>query len=378
MTENPATTVRLIEIGALGPRVSLAELGAAGGPAISYAVAEDLAPLPLTVPVFLNRADYASVFPDGPVARHGTIACSVRNCFMFSPFGFIVLADGTVIRQSVLQTDSGSMSFSFAQFKGQYPGGHVMWAAAEETVLSFNCYSTNNYFHFVMDALAQTHWRARLPAVERARMIVSGYTTEAAAAAPFIGQSLAAAGIDEVSLYPFDGTMMFCRHVVFPMRDTGANPMKIAALRRMLGLDKRRRGRDRLFITRADAVRRKLTNEAAVVALLNSHGFRSVDPGALTFREQVDLFAGAEIVVGPHGAGLTNAAFMAPGGAVVELTHTGRVVWTFHEVACASGHAYACVVGDMASGNAHPLFADFSVDVDAVDGAIRAVVAAIG
>jgi hypothetical protein len=368
----------MIDIGAIGARVPLAELGASGGPAISYSVADDLPALHLTAPVFLNRPAFAAVFPAGEVKRHATRACSVRNCFMFGPFGFIVLPDGTVIRQSLLQTDSSSLSFSFQQFKGQFPGDHIMWAMAEETVLSFNSYSTNNYFHFLVDTLAQTHWRARWPAVADARMVLTGYTVEAAAALPFMAQSIAAAGIGAAALFPYDGTMMFCRHVVFPARDTGANPAKIAQLRRSLGLDGRRRGRERLFITRANAQRRRVVNEADVTACLHSHGFRAVDPGTLSFRQQVELFADAAVVVGPHGAGLTNAAFMAPGGAVVELTHTGRAVWTFHEVACASGHAYACVVGDMTSGDDQPIFADFKVDVDAVDAAVRAALRAVG
>lgn len=36
------------------------------------------------------------------------------------------------------------------------------------------------------------------------------------------------------------------------------------------------------------------------------------------------LFASARVVVGPHGAGLGNAMFMAPGGAIVELMPVGR------------------------------------------------------
>jgi capsular polysaccharide biosynthesis protein len=373
-----STTVRLIDIAALGPRIALGELGAAGGPQISHAVAEDLPPLQLTAPVFLNRAEYASVFPAGTVTRHGKIACSVRDCFMFSPFGFMVLPDGTLLRQSVLQTDSGSLAFSFDQFKGQYPGKHIMWATADETLISLNGYSTNNYFHFLIDTVAQMHWLSRWPAVAGARMIVSGYPPEAAAALPFIGQSMEAVGIQGASLFPYDGTMMFCRHVVFPVRDTGATPIKIAELRNRLGLHGRKRGKECIYITREKAVRRRIANEAMLKICLLNHGFRLVDPGALTFREQVELFSEAEIVVGSHGAGLTNAAFMAPGGAVVELTHTGRVVWTFHEVACASGHAYACVVGDMTSGQDQPMFADFAVDVEAVDKAVRAAIAAVG
>jgi len=356
----------------------MAELGAPGGPPISYAIAEDLPPLVLTAPFFLNRPEFARIFPDGPVTRHAAMACSVRNCFMFSPFGLVVVPDGSLIRQSALQTDPGSLSFTYEQFKGQFPGDHIMWAAADETVLSFNGYSTNNYFHFLMDALAQVHWRSRWPHGANARMIISGYTTEAAKALPFMAQGLAAAGINESALYPYDGTMMFCRHVVFPARDTGANPVKVAELRRRFGLEGRARGRDRLLIVRTNAPRRRLTNNDALAAMLKGHGFRTIDPGGLSFAEQVETFAQAEIVVGPHGAALTNTAFMSPGGAVVELTHTGRVVWTFHEVASANRLAFGCVVGDMTNAEENPLFADFSVDVDAVDAAVRAAIAAVG
>jgi capsular polysaccharide biosynthesis protein len=102
-----------------------------------------------------------------------------------------------------------------------------------------------------------------------------------------------------------------------------------------------------------------------------------MDPGAVGFRGQVEAFADAEIVVGPHGAGLANAAFMAPGGALIELTHTGRVVWTFHEVAGAAGLAYGCVIGDVDKADENPIYADFTLDVDAVESAVRAALAVV-
>jgi capsular polysaccharide biosynthesis protein len=171
---------------------------------------------------------------------------------------------------------------------------------------------------------------------------------------------------------------MLCRHVVFPARDTGANPAKIAELRHRVGADRRPRGRARLFITRPTAGRRRLLNESRIAARLEKRGFVALDPGTLSFDQQVAAFSDAALVVGAHGAALTNAAFMAPGGGVVELTHTARVVWTFHEVACASGLAYACVIGARASETDNPLFVDFSVDPDAVDAAVDAALQATG
>ena len=68
---------------------------------------------------------------------------------------------------------------------------------------------------------------------------------------------------------------------------------------------------------------------------------------------------------------------MPAGGAVIELTHDQRVVSTYHEVAGAAGHSYACVIADSVGDAEEPLFADFSVDLDALDAAVKAAVASV-
>ena len=371
------TTMRIVEIGAIGTRVPLESLGAADGPAISFATSDHIPPLKLPPPVFLSDESFAKTFPAGPVTRHGKIACSVRNGFMFSPFGAIVLPDGSIVRESLLHTDASAMSFTYAQFKGQFPGRHVLWTSVDAPLLSLNTYSTNNYFHFLIDALGQLHWRDLIPAIRHAPLVVSGYHPEAAKALPFIDAAQSLAGLAAGELIPYDGTIMLCRHVVFPARDTGANPAKIAELRRRFGLDDKRTGTKRLYITRPNAGRRRLVNDAEIAARLAKQGFVAIDPGALSFQQQVAAFAEAAVIVGPHGAALTNGAFMPPGGALVELTHSARVVWTFHEIAAASRLSFACVIGSRTSESENALFADFRVDADAVDAAVDAALKAV-
>jgi capsular polysaccharide biosynthesis protein len=75
----------------------------------------------------------------------------------------------------------------------------------------------------------------------------------------------------------------------------------------------------RLYVSRSDASLRRLANERQVEAVLRSRGFTIVVPGALSLVEQIRLFKGAEAVVGPHGAGMTNIGFCRPGTRVLEL-----------------------------------------------------------
>ena len=76
----------------------------------------------------------------------------------------------------------------------------------------------------------------------------------------------------------------------------------------------------RLFVSRKDAVRRRLINEDEIVEALAPLGVVPIVPSELTFSEQVDLFSRAELVVGAHGAGLTNVAFCPAGCGVIEIT----------------------------------------------------------
>jgi capsular polysaccharide biosynthesis protein len=75
----------------------------------------------------------------------------------------------------------------------------------------------------------------------------------------------------------------------------------------------------RLYVARTDAEHRKMRNEDALIAELARRGFEIIVPGSLSFAEQVALFRGASVVVGPHGAGMTNIVFCEPGTIVYEL-----------------------------------------------------------
>jgi len=77
----------------------------------------------------------------------------------------------------------------------------------------------------------------------------------------------------------------------------------------------------KLYLARASDARngRSIENEAEMIALLESRGFTTLYPENHGVLEQARIFAAADTVLAPHGAGLTNIAFCRPGTKVVEL-----------------------------------------------------------
>ncbi len=88
-----------------------------------------------------------------------------------------------------------------------------------------------------------------------------------------------------------------------------------------------------------------MANEEQVWALLRSRGFEMVDPGSLSFDEQIATFAEAETIVAPHGGALTNMVF-ATGATVIELFEPGYVNPCFYAMAERSGHRYWYLIGE--------------------------------
>lgn len=81
--------------------------------------------------------------------------------------------------------------------------------------------------------------------------------------------------------------------------------------------------RGRVYISRAKAGHRRVENEGELVQELTKLGFTVVDPGAQPFQAQVATFWNAEVVVGAHGAGLTNLAFAPNCRLAFELLSSG-------------------------------------------------------
>ncbi len=77
----------------------------------------------------------------------------------------------------------------------------------------------------------------------------------------------------------------------------------------------------RIYLSRADAPRRRERPLAELEHVLRAHDFEIVAIDPVRPWEQVRTCRGADVIAGVHGAALTNLIFMAPGGRLLELRH---------------------------------------------------------
>lgn len=101
-----------------------------------------------------------------------------------------------------------------------------------------------------------------------------------------------------------------------PMATACPTPAHVKRLHSLLG-HQPGLGRRHLWISRADASVRHLAWEDALLAHLPS--LEKIRLAGQSPRQQLELFSTASVVVAPHGAGLTNLAWVPPGGCLVEL-----------------------------------------------------------
>lgn len=77
----------------------------------------------------------------------------------------------------------------------------------------------------------------------------------------------------------------------------------------------------RLYVSRQASTSRRVENfDEFSTKVLEPFGLLPVELDSMSLKDQVDIFAKADLVVAEHGAGLVNAMFMRPGSTLVEVT----------------------------------------------------------
>lgn len=98
-----------------------------------------------------------------------------------------------------------------------------------------------------------------------------------------------------------------------------------------------------IYASRAKAKKRRVVNEVEVATLLTRLGFATIHFENYSFEDQVRLARNAEVLVGLHGAALTNMLFMIDGARVLEfrmLSDASNLCYFSLASALGLGYAY--------------------------------------
>ena len=125
------------------------------------------------------------------------------------------------------------------------------------------------------------------------------------------------------------------------------NERVVATVRRRLAaaISSARTGARRIYVSRFDATRRPLVQEAALADALRGRGFEVLVMSALSPEAQLRAFRDAEQIVAPHGAALANLLGCSPGVRMLELFSPSRGTAAFCAVCKAVGGRYGHLVG---------------------------------
>jgi len=198
----------------------------------------------------------------------------------------------------------------------------------------------NNYYHWTVECAT------RIPAIERYRKVTGKDPTLLVPENPptWLRESLSLLGISERTYRPLTEHVRVSNLVVptYPRRP-GISCRWVRDT--MLdAVDSTDGTGNRIYISRRNATRRRVRNEDDVVETLREYGFESYALEERSVAKQVELFANAELVVAPHGAGLANVLY-SDDVTIIELFGESKKT-TFYRLAKLLDHDYRFLLNE--------------------------------
>lgn len=186
---------------------------------------------------------------------------------------------------------------------------------------------SSNYYHFIAEDLPRI-------ALLKEYFSLDEIYTHRAYFPRFVSDALSALGIKQI--YRPNPTRFESLVFVAPM-DGGfwPSPIALEVVRKALNqaIPTTEGGTPiKIYLSRRNSAR-ALNSEFELEAHLAGLGFEVVFAEELSVARQVELFSNCRTLVGPHGAGLTNALFMPEGSHIVEIAFRKWSIPVFERIA---------------------------------------------
>jgi Glycosyltransferase 61 len=200
------------------------------------------------------------------------------------------------------------------------------------------------FYHWVLEVLPKLSSIEKFPELSTLRFIVPH------ASKKFQKESLLEAGVPQDRLVILDDgdwevERLYFAEVLGPSGTPSPHAvewLRTTFIRNSDGLVSQNGG-GKIYLSRQDAPQRRLRNEEEIISFLETKGFKTVQSGNLSFREQVTLFQQASFIVAPHGAALTNLVFAPRDCKVIEMFGDNYINGCYWALANLRGQDYGCL-----------------------------------
>lgn len=240
----------------------------------------------------------------------------------------------------------------------------------EPTILLTNG-SKNNYYHWHINMLPIACSSKQKINSGKFR-VISHYLNK------WQKRSLQLLGVDLLAIEQVDGEILLCRSLIYSSCLSKISFLLPKNIKSTFESVKNcfwenvesplKQSPELIFISREDTGRRKLLNESEVFNALESLGFVKVNPGSLSYDQQIQTFANAKVIVGQHGAGLTNIGFAPSDCKVIEILSENYINICYWRLTQVLDHKYAYIVAKVDEAQKHLQYhqTECNVSVDAV------------
>lgn len=242
----------------------------------------------------------------------------LRNVIVDTSLAICMQEDGTLVNETTNVARVIDPTLRSATFLKRKP-----YKAHPITTPVLHCFhrASAAYGHFVFDCLAPIAFFRREIVEGRLKVLLPAFFPKWGA------EHLAAIGIDpDRHILRMKGKTAICSDLLlYTGIDTSnsvhPHPDICAEMRRVVGHGTSSTKR-RIYLSRRNQTNysdRVIDNEPDVIEALQNLGVVCVEPGNLSFLDQVGVFRGADIIVGAHGSTFGNIAFSRPGTTLVDL-----------------------------------------------------------
>lgn len=130
-----------------------------------------------------------------------------------------------------------------------------------------------------------------------------------------------------------------------------------------------------LYCSRLDSPNRKITNEGALVDMLkNKFNAKIFISTGQSVKEQARRFYDADIIIAPHGAGLSNVIYCHPQATIIEFLPDKYINPCFATLAINKGSQYYPYVFPTKVFDGHQHDYEWEVDIEAIDAILAKII----